>query len=306
MPERHDRRIWRQMPLLCLIGLVLLGGCATTPPDYTTQTKDPWEKMNRVTFAFNQKFDKAVARPVAKTYVRAVPRQARSGIHNFLNNLETPVTIINDLLQGKFKYTLKDTGRFLVNSTVGLLGWFDVAKHIDLPDHNADFGETLAIYGVPSGPYLVLPFLGPSSVRDAGALYPDYVYANPIKNKMQARYRNADTLMKAMDTRVGLLDLDSTIDSAFDPYTFIRDAWIQHRRFQLYNGNPPMQYPDYPDLPPDDSDDSNAPAAGTSAAPAATSARPPATPGTRAPSAPVATPTHPPAKVPPPENENGG
>ncbi|MGA9854140.1 MAG: VacJ family lipoprotein, partial [Gammaproteobacteria bacterium] len=255
------------------------------PPDYTTQTKDPWEKMNRVTFAFNQKFDKAIARPVAKTYVRAVPRQARNGIHNFLNNLGAPVTIINDLLQGKFKYTLKDTGRFLINSTVGLLGWFDVAQHAGLPDHSADFGETLAQFGVPSGPYLVIPFLGPSSVRDAGALYPDYVYANPVENNIKPRYRNAATLTRLVDSRAGLLDLDSAIDSAFDPYTFMRDAWIQHRRYQLYNGTPPVEYPNYPDLPPDDSDDTGAPgaathmppaAAGTTQVPSSTSRQPPA------------------------------
>jgi len=153
----------------------------------------------------------------------------------------------------------KDTGRFLVNSTVGLLGWFDVAKHMDLPNHSADFGETLADYGVPSGPYLVIPFWGPSSVRNAGSLYVDYEYADPIQSDMQPRYRNAATLTNAVDTRAGLLDLDSSIDSAFDPYTFVRDAWIQHRRFQLYRGNPPMQYPDYPDLPPDDSSGSSAP-----------------------------------------------
>jgi len=275
---------WRLL-FICLTGLLLLAGCASVPPDYTTQTKDPWEKLNRITYAFNDKFDKAVARPVAKTYVRAVPRQARNGIHNFLNNLGSPVTIINDLLQGKFKYTFKDTGRFLINSTIGLLGWFDVAKNVGLQDHSEDFGETLANFGVPSGPYLVIPFLGPSSVRDAGALYPDYVYANPVKNNMQPRYRNAATITSVVDLRAGLLDLDSTIDSAFDPYTFMRDAWIQHRRFQLYNGNPPVAYPDYPDLPPDNSDDSSAPstvshtapaAAGTKSTPAISSQQPPA------------------------------
>ncbi|MDE2345045.1 MAG: VacJ family lipoprotein [Gammaproteobacteria bacterium] len=217
--------------------------------------------MNRATFAFNQKFDKIIGRPVAKTYVRAVPRQARDGIHNVLHNLGAPISIINDLLQGQFKYMFKDTGRFNVNSTIGLLGWFDVAQHMDLPHHSADFGETLADYGVSSGPYLVLPFLGPSSVRDTGSLYVDYEYADPIQSSMQPRYRNAATLTNAVDTRAGLLDLDSAIDSAFDPYTFVRDAWIQHRRFQLYRGNPPMQYPDYPDLPPDDSDSNSAPSA---------------------------------------------
>ncbi|MGH8321477.1 MAG: MlaA family lipoprotein [Gammaproteobacteria bacterium] len=304
MPGQHGRSFLRQLPLLCFAGLVLLGGCATTPPDYVTQTKDPWEKLNRVTFAFNDKLDKAVARPVAKTYVRAVPVQARHGIHNFLNNLGEPVTIVNDLLQGQFRSTLKDTTRFLVNSTVGLLGWFDVARHLSLPDHDADLGETLAHWRVPSGPYLVIPFLGPSTVRDAAAIYPDY-YANPIKNNMQVRYRNADTLVNAVDTRAGLLGLDSTLDQAFDPYTFMRDAYIQHRRYTIYYGNPPMQYPDYQDEPPDDSDDSSAPAT-TTAAPTPISASPPATVGTHATPTPVAASAQPAAKIPPLDNKNGG
>jgi len=121
----------------------------------------------------------------------------------------------------------------------------------------------------------------PSDLRDGLSLYPDY-YANPVKNNQQARYRNAETLTQAIDTRAGLLDLDSTIDSAFDPYTFVRDAWIQHRRFELYNGNPPPQYPSYPDLPPDEADDSLAPATGTTAPPAANSFTPPPIAGTRA------------------------
>ncbi len=258
----------RQLAFMYLAGLTLLAGCASTPPYYTTQTQDPWEKMNRITFAFNQKFDKAIARPLAKTYVRAVPSQARSGIHDFFNNLDEPVTIVNDALQGQIKQTLRDTGRFLINSTFGLLGWFDVARRVGLPDHEVDLGETLAHWGVPSGPYLVIPLLGPSSVRDASAMYPDY-YANPVRNNMQTRYRNAGTLLNGIDTRAGLLDLDSTIDSAYDPYTFVRDAWIQHRRYQIYNGNPPMEYPSYPDLPSAGASDSTAPAAASSTAPAA-------------------------------------
>lgn len=242
--------------------LALLAACASTPPDYTTQVKDPWEKLNRITYAFNDKLDKAVARPVAKQYVRAVPLPTRHGIHNFLSNLGEPVTIVNDLLQGQIRQTFRDTTRFLINSTVGLAGWFDVAQHLKLPQHDADLGETLAHWGVPAGPYVVIPLLGPSDLRDGLSLYPDY-YANPIKNNMQARYRNAGTITNAIDTRAGLLDLDSTLDNAYDPYAFMRDAWIQHRRFQLYNGNPPAQFPDYPDLPPDDSDDSSAPAAST-------------------------------------------
>ncbi|MBU6421192.1 MAG: VacJ family lipoprotein [Gammaproteobacteria bacterium] len=279
---------------LCLAAvLTLLAACASAPPDYTTRVKDPWEKLNRITYAFNDKLDKAVARPVAKQYLRAVPLPARDGIHNFLSNLGEPVTIVNDLLQGQIRQTFKDTTRFLVNTTAGVAGWFDVAKHLSLPQHDADLGETLAHWGVPAGPYVVIPLLGPSDLRDGLSLYPDY-YANPVKNHMQVRYRNAGAITDAVDTRAGLLNLDSTIDSAFDPYSFVRDAWIQHRRFDLYNGNPPSQFPDYPDLPPDDSDNSSAPAAGTvTTAPAA---------GTHAPTTAPSTSSNPPA----PTNKNGG
>ncbi|MGH8279732.1 MAG: MlaA family lipoprotein [Gammaproteobacteria bacterium] len=266
--NRYPSR-WPLVLLCTTILATLLTACASAPPAYTTQIKDPWEKMNRVTFKFNMQLDKAVARPVAHQYVRAVPKPARDGIHNVLNNLGEPVTIVSDMLQGNLRQGLKDTTRFIVNSTVGLVGWFDVARHLSLPDHSADLGEVLAHWGVPAGPYLVLPVLGPSDVRDSAALYPAY-YANPVKNNMQTRYRNASTVLNGVDTRAGLLDLDSTLDSAFDPYTFMRDAWIQHRRFRLYNGNPPPVFPDY-DLPAD---------AGSSAAPASASVTPAS--GTRA------------------------
>lgn len=261
-----NRRRVRSAVLASLV-CALLAGCASAPPDYVTQTKDPWEKLNRVTFAFNQKLDLGVARPVAKTYVRAIPAPARNGVHNFFNNLGEPVTIVNDALQAKGGQTLKDLGRFLINSTFGLLGWFDVARHVGLPDHEEDLGQTLAHWGVPSGPYLVLPVLGPSTLRDAGGTYADY-YVNPLTNNMQARYRNAGTVVNGIDTRTGLLSLDSTLDQAFDPYTFLRDAYIQHRRFEIYDGNPPVEYPDYPDMPPDNNSDT------MPAAPASTHATP--------------------------------
>lgn len=260
-PPRYAR-------LAGLVALLLLAGCASAPPEYATQTRDPWEKLNRATFAFNDKFDKAVARPVARTYTRAVPAHARSGIHNFIENLGEPVNIANDLLQAKGKQTLRDTGRFLINSTFGLLGFFDVAAHVGLPEHDEDFGQTLAQWGVPSGPYLVLPILGPSTIRDASGRYLD-TWLNPPQENMPARYRNAAYLMDGIDTRAGLMDLNATLDGAYDPYSFMRDAYIQHRRYEIYDGTPPIQYPDYPDLPDDGPDEMPAPAASTAAPPAA-------------------------------------
>ena len=285
------RRVPRpHTPIALMAACLLLAGCASAPPDYVTQTKDPWEKMNRAIYGFNDTLDKAVVRPVATTYTRAMPEPARNRFHAFLGNLAEPVTMVNDLLQGKLKQTAEDTGRFLLNSTVGLLGFFDVAKHVGLAKHDEDFGETLAHWGVPSGPYLVLPVFGPSTVRDTGGRVVD-IYADPPKEDMPARYRNAVVVMDGLDTRVGLMQVNASIDSAYDPYTFVRDAYLQNRRYNIYDGNPPVQAQDYPDVP---DDDEAAPAAASGAAPAAATQAKPAS------AAPTAGSTTPPAAA------NGG
>ena len=283
MSNTARRNLRPRLPIALLAACILLAGCSTVPPESTTQTKDPWEGMNRAIYAFNDKLDKDVARPVATAYVRAVPAPARNRFHDFISNLSEPIVIINDALQGKFKQALQDTGRLVVNTTVGLVGFFDPASSIGLPHHDEDLGQTLAHWGVPSGPYLVLPVLGPSTVRDTGSLYVD-VTADPLYDDMAPRYRNAATILNGIDTRAGLMQANATIDSAYDPYTFVRDAYIQNRRYKIYDGNPPMQNTDY-----DDYDDSApaaasgsapavaAPAAGSkSAAPAAASTTPPA------------------------------
>lgn len=276
MPVNARRSLRPRCFSALLLVSLLLGGCASAPPEYVTQTQDPWEKFNRAIYGFNDKVDKAIARPVAATYTRAMPAPARNGLHNFIGNLGEPSTIVNDALQGKLKQTLQDTGRFLINSTVGLLGWFDVAQHVGLPKHDEDLGQTLAHWGVPSGPYLVIPILGPSTVRDAGGRVGD-IYTDPPRNDIPPRYRNAELLLDGIDTRAGLMDANSAIDSAYDPYTFVRDAYLQIRRFKIYDGNPPMEQPDY-DLPPDE-ETTTAPEAATEAAPAAaTSSSPPAPP----------------------------
>jgi len=263
MSERICRIPRPRMTVALLAASALLAACASAPPEYVTQTKDPWEKFNRSIYAFNDKLDKAVLRPVANTYVRAVPAPARNRFHDFLTNLYEPITIVNDALQGKLGQTLSDTGRFLVNSTAGLFGFFDVAQHMGMPHHDEDFGETLAHWGVPSGPYLVIPVIGPSTVRDAGGRVAD-IYTDPPYEDITPRWRNGILVMYGVDTRVGLMQANASIDSAYDPYAFVRDAYIQNRRYNIYDGNPPDQGDQYYD--PYDTD----------SAPAATSASPPA------------------------------
>lgn len=283
-PARRPLRP-RSLTILCL-SLGLLSACAGGPPERVTQTQDPWEGFNRKIYAFNDALDKHVARPVAKTYVRAMPGPARNGIHNVVTNLDEPVTVVNDALQGKFTQTLQDLGRFLVNSTVGILGWFDVASHVGLPHHDEDLGQTLAVWGVDSGPYLVIPIIGPSTVRDAAGRIGD-LYTNPPRDAIPPRWRNTELVMDGLDTRVGLLQADDTIDNAYDPYTFMRDAYIQNRRYKIYDGNPPTSASDY-DLPPEGGT-SAAPAAATQAPAAGTSTVPTAA-TTPAPSASTHTP----------------
>lgn len=285
-PARGTQRPRVTMALMLAAGL--LAGCASAPPDYVTQTKDPWEKMNRAIYGFNDTLDKAVVRPVASTYTRAVPEPARNRFHDFLTNLFEPITIVNDVLQGKAKQGLSDTGRFLVNSTVGLLGFFDVAQHVGLPHHDEDFGETLAHWGVPSGPYLVLPILGPSTVRDAGGRVVN-AYSDPAYSDITPRWRNGILVMYGLDERVSLMQANASIDSAYDPYAFVRDAYIQNRRYNIYDGNPPDQdqYQDY-----SDPGDASTPAASSAASPAvaAPAAASAAKPATAAPSATTSTP----------------
>ena len=278
-----------------LAACVLIAGCASVPPDSVTQTQDPWQGMNRKIYAFNDALDKHVARPVARTYVRVVPGPTRNGIHNAVTNLDEPVTAVNDVLQGKLGQGLQDLGRFVINSTIGLLGWFDVAKHVGLPHHDEDLGQTLAHWHVGSGPYVVLPFFGPSTVRDAFGRAGD-IYADPPRDWLPPRWRNAEYVVDAIDTRVSLMGANQALDSAYDPYVFMRDAYIQNRRYKIYDGNPPAPDYDY-DLPPEDSTSAPPasatlpPAGGSTSAPTAGSVVAPSAGTTAAPPASSHTPT---------------
>lgn len=194
---------------------------------------DPWEKYNRTIFRFNDRADRYVLRPVAKGYVAITPRFLRTGITNFFGNLRSPVVILNDALQGKVKQAGSDTVRFVVNTTVGLAGFIDVAVHLKLPLHDEDFGQTLGKWGVNSGPYLMLPFWGPSTIRDGVGLVVD-TFTNPrhylIENEVDWELLGLDVV----NSRAGLLDMDDIVQG--DRYLFIRDLYLQRRDFATKDG----------------------------------------------------------------------
>lgn len=224
-------------PAWLLIAL-LLTGCAGTPaiPD----ERDPFEGLNRSIYQFNDAFDQAVGQPVAEAYQKVVPQPVNRGISNFFSNLEDVLVLFNDLLQLKFQQAASDFGRISFNTTFGLLGFFDVASHMDFPKHNEDFGQTLGYWGVGQGPYLVLPFLGPSTLRDGtgdvvdGFAYPAYRLEDP-------NTRLGLFLLDAVDTRAELLRASRVLEqAALDPYAFVRDAYLQRRQSLVYDGNPPL------------------------------------------------------------------
>lgn len=219
--------------LFCL--LLVFAGCASIPsgkPD----PKDPWERFNRSVFNFNESLDRAVARPVAKGYVKVTPRLVRTGVSNFFSNLETVPNIINDVLQGKMSQAGRDSGRFLLNSTLGLGGLFDPASAAGFEQSDEDLGQTLGKWGVKSGPYLMLPILGPSTVRDAFARAAD-TYLEPVAYLSDESTRYIIRGVDLLDQRASLLELDAQLERTFDRYAFVRNAWLQRREYQVKDGD---------------------------------------------------------------------
>ncbi len=213
--------------------LAMLAGCATTNMG---TPGDPLERMNRATYRFNDSLDRHVMKPVAKGYIKYVPSLLRRGIDNFLENLAFPTTIVNDLLQLKIKHTLVDLGRFTVNSTLGIGGILNPANAFGIPKNDEDFGQTLGRWGVPSGPYVVLPFLGPSNLRDAPSWYVDAQTDLRITLDLDTTTEWALVGVSLVNRRSELLPYDASFDSAYDRYAFIRNAWRQRREYQVKDG----------------------------------------------------------------------
>jgi phospholipid-binding lipoprotein MlaA len=214
--------------------LLLLVGCATLPPG-KPDARDPWERMNRATYRFNDKFDHAIAQPVARGYRKVTPQFVQTGVHNFFDNLDYPIVMLNDLLQGQLKPFASDTGRLLLNTTLGIGGLFDPATAAGLDKNDRDFGQTLGKWGVKKGPYVVLPFLGPSDARDTFGRAVD-AYSTPRAYIFNTYWDYGLWLLEKIDDRARLLDATGIVESAYDPYAFVRNAYLQHRDFKVSGG----------------------------------------------------------------------
>ena len=220
-------------------GALFLAGCATVPPDAGKNPRDPYERFNRQTYAFNDHLDRYLLRPLAKGYEAVIPHALRLCIANGFSNLGEIRNAVNDILQAKPAGAATDTGRLAINSTLGVLGCFEVANKMGLDRRNEDFGLTLARWGVGKGPYLVLPVLGPSDVRDGIGNIPD-AYTSPIGYVTPVRDRFYLIGADLIQTRAGLLQATDLIDkTAIDRYQFTRDAYLQRRTSLEYEGNPP-------------------------------------------------------------------
>jgi len=214
--------------------LPLLSACAST----TTQV-DPFESFNRKVYSFNDTIDRAAVKPIAQAYEKAVPNPIRAGVSNILSNLNDISVAFNNILQGKFKNAFSDLGRFTINTTVGLLGIFDVASTSGLDKNDEDFGQTLGYWGIGDGPYIVLPFFGPSNLRDSVSRVVD-IKTSATNLMLEPKDRNILFGFNIIHRRSQLLNASNILSiAAIDEYEFVRDAYFQKRLNQIYDGNPP-------------------------------------------------------------------
>jgi phospholipid-binding lipoprotein MlaA len=265
------RRVQHAHALLGVVLMAALTGCVTLPPNAKPAPQDPWESWNRGVYKVNDKLDRAVAKPIARTYVRAVPAPARTGVSNFLSNLRTTTVMINDALQGKFGAAANDFARLVVNTTVGFGGLLDPATQMGLDKNDEDFGQTLGHWGVPSGPFLELPLLGPSDTRDGPARIVD-IFTGPTHYIDNNWISYGIYGVGLVDARADLLSLDATLQKTFDPYAFVRDAYLQRRAYLVSDGK--VQDEVLVDPGADDADTPAAPKT-PAAAPAPASDKPP-------------------------------
>lgn len=229
--------------------LISISGCNTLTVQDDPQRQvsaDPLEGFNRSVYAFNNAADKIVLKPAAKAYNTVLPAPAKKGVSNFFDNLAEPLNALNNLLQGKYERALTSTYRFAVNSTLGVLGLFDVASSMNVKPAREDLGQTLASWGVGPGPYIMLPLLGPTNLRDGVGRVGDGVIFYPINEVTSSQSgRTGLTVTNVLSLRAGLLGTDKLLESQLDPYAFLKHAFEQNRVEQLYDGKPPIVEEDF-------------------------------------------------------------
>lgn len=237
---------------LALMSLTLIIGCASTTKELAAPTPDdPWESTNRSVYAFNQTVDRTLLRPVAHTYDQITPKPAKRGISNFFDNLASPWVTGQLLLQGRFVDGSEQFGRFLINTVYGVGGLFDVADHNNLPNHETDLGATFATWGWEDSRFVMLPLLGPATVRD-GLGRATEMAVDPADQALRHRTGPGITALDLIQTRAGFLGFDESLGDAYDEYAFVRDGWLQRRNFQLFGDEASL--PDYDAFLEDDDD----------------------------------------------------
>lgn len=230
--------IWLSLKRLLALSLVaLIVGCASIPAGVPPSPDDPWEPFNRSVFEFNEGLDKYVLKPVVTGYRFVLPEFIREGVYNFFSNYNDIYTALNNLLQGKPDFAFNDLMRVVVNTTMGLGGLIDLATPGGLEKHKEDFGQTFGVWGVPSGPYVVLPFFGPSSVRDTFGTVADLETDYLFKYIPDVGLRNSLTGLRVVNVRNTYYEAGDLLDgAAIDKYSFLRDAYIQRRKYQINEG----------------------------------------------------------------------
>ncbi len=231
---------WRPTLAAALLAVLAAG------PAAADAAKDPWQRLNRATYAFNDALDRMLAHPAAKAYKAVVPEVGRRAIGNFVANLGSPTIIVNDALQLKLRDAGSDTARFIVNTIIGIGGLGDPATRMGLASHDEDFGQTLGHWGVGSGPYLVLPLLGPSTLRDAPSRLAIDRYTNLEHYAKSRKTEYGVWALGQVDRRAELLAADPALKQAFDPYALVRDAYMQRREYLVRDGNMPEESYDEP------------------------------------------------------------
>lgn len=222
--------------LSCLA--IFLGGCAST--QYVESERDPWQGWNRTVYGFNDTMDRAILKPAAQGYKAIAPDFVELGVRNFFSNLDDVSVAVNNLLQGKVSNSFSDVGRIVINSTIGVLGLFDVASGMGFRKHDEDFGQTLGVWGMSPGPYIVWPFFGPSTLRDTPSIPVDRILLNPLTYvELKLGERIAVVALDTVSLRAELLSLEETVDEiSTDRYTFIREAYLDRRDFLVHDGSP--------------------------------------------------------------------